>query len=198
MKNLLFAARPLALDLLSTLVFAAISALTHNVLFATGVALGAGATRVGYLKLRARPVNAMQWLSLALVAVTAAATFLTKDPRFMMAKPSVVYVLVGLAMLQRGWLLPYMSPGAREFVPPGVMIGWGYVWAGLMFVSALLNAAVALTASLAAWSAFIAIFPIVSKGALFAIHFGSVRWLAVRNARRSGVATEARPQTALA
>ena len=69
MKNLLFAARPLALDLLSTLVFVGLSALTHNILMATGVAMAAGAARVVWLKVRGEPVNAIQWLSLALVAL---------------------------------------------------------------------------------------------------------------------------------
>jgi intracellular septation protein A len=197
MKNLLFAARPLALDLLSTLVFVALSALTHNVLLATGVAMVAGAARVAWLKMRREPVNAMQWLSLALVMVTGAATFLTKDPRFMMAKPSVIYLLVGVAMLQRGWMLPYVPPAGREHLDDGVMIGWGYAWAGLMFLTAALNAAFALGTSLAVWSLFIAVFPLASKLALFAVTFAAVRQ-AIRNVRRLGAAAPARPQDPVA
>ena len=64
MKNLLFAAKPLALDLISTLVFVALSALTHNVLLATGVAMAAGGARVVWLRMRGERVNAMQWMSL--------------------------------------------------------------------------------------------------------------------------------------
>jgi len=188
MKNLIFAARPLALDLLSTLVFVALSAVTHNVLLATGVAVAAGAARVAWQLARRERVNALQWLSLALVLVTGGATLVTHDPRFMMVKPSVVYVLVGLAMLQRGWMLPYMPPAGREHLPDAVMIAWGYVWAALMFVTAALNAVVALTASLAVWSAFIAVFPAASKIALFAVTYLSVRAQAIRNARRGAEA----------
>jgi intracellular septation protein len=183
MKNLLFAAKPLALDLISTLVFVALSALTHNVLLATVVAMAAGAARVIYLRMRGERVNAMQWMSLGLVVVTGAATLLTKDPRFMMAKPSVVYVLVGAAMLERGWMLPYLPPAAREHLDDTVMIRWGYVWAGLMFVTAALNAVFALATSLAVWSAFIAIVPAASKVGLFAIQYLSIRAQAIRNAR---------------
>src|SRR4051812_41151681 len=147
MKNLIFAARPLALDLLSTLVFVALSAITHDVLLATGVAVVAGVVRVAWLRVRGERVNAMQWMSLGLVVVTGAATFVTKDPRFMMAKPSVVYVLVGVAMLERGWMLPYMPPQGREHLGDSVMIGWGYAWAGLMFLTAALNAGFALATS---------------------------------------------------
>lgn len=185
MKNLLFAIRPLAMDLLSTLVFVALSALTHNVFLATGIAVAAGAARVAWQLSRGEHVNAMQWLSLALVAVAGAATFFTHNPRFMMVKPSVIYVLVGVAMLERGWMLPYLPQAAREHLHEDVMIRWGYVWAGLMFFTSVLNAGVALTASLAVWSAFIAIFPAASKIALFAVHYLSIRALAIRNARRT-------------
>jgi len=200
MKNLLFAARPLALDLISTLVFVAISALTHNVLLATGVAIAAGAVRVAYLMVRGRHVNAMQWMSLGLVVVTGAATFLTRDARFMMAKPSVVYALVGVAMLERGWMLPYLPPQAREHLGDSVMIGWGYVWAGLMLLTAVLNGFFALATSLAVWSLFVAVFPIASKLALFAVQYLSVRAQAIRNARRSEAeaAALAAPQDLLA
>lgn len=193
MKNLLFSIRPLALDLVSTLVFVALSAITHDVFLATGVAVAAGAGRVAWLKLRGQHASAMQWMSLGLVVVTGAATFLTKDPRFMMAKPSIVYALVGAAMLERGWMLPYLPPIARQHLDDSVMIRWGYIWAGLMFVTAMLNAAVALTASLAVWSLFIAIFPAASKIILFAVHFASVKAQAIRNARRSAALAGAAP-----
>ncbi len=185
MKNLLFAARPLALDLISTLVFVVLSAVTHNILLATAVAIAAGVVRVIYLRLRGEHVNAMQWMSLGLVLVTGGATLLTKDPRFMMAKPSVVYVLVGAAMLERGWMLPYLPPQAREHLSDDVMIGWGYVWAGLMFFTAALNAVFALATSLAVWSLFIAVFPAASKVGLFALQYVAVRAQAIRNARRT-------------
>jgi hypothetical protein len=122
--------------------------------------------------------------------VTGAATLFTRDPRFMMAKPSVIYLLVGSAMLERGWMLPYMPPQGREHLGDGVMIGWGYAWAGLMFVTAAINAVVALSASFAVWSVFIAIFPAASKVALFAVQFAIVRAQAVRSARRKALAAE--------
>jgi intracellular septation protein A len=185
MKNLFFAIRPLALDLMSTLIFVALSALTHDVMLATAVAMTAGAARVVWQLSRREHVNAMQWMSLGLVLVTGGATLLTHNPRFMMAKPSVIYVLVGAAMLERGWMLPYLPPAAREHIGDEVMIGWGYVWAGLMFLTAVLNAVVAMTVSFAAWSVFVAVFPAGSKLALFAVQYLAIRAQAIRNARRS-------------
>jgi intracellular septation protein A len=134
----------------------------------------------------------MQWMSLGLVAVFGAATLFTKDPRFMMAKPTVVYVLVGAAMLERGWMLPYMPPQGREHLDDSVMIGWGYVWSGLMFLTAALNAVFAFTTSLAVWSAFIAVFPAASKIGLFAVQFLIIRSQAIRSARRQAAANAAK------
>ena len=191
MKNLLFAAKPLALDLISTLVFVALSALTHNVILATVVAMAAGAARVAWLRMHGERVNAMQWMSLGLVVVFGAATLFTNDPRFMMAKPTIVYILVGAAMLERGWMLPYLPPAAREHLDDRVMVGWGYVWAGLMFLTAALNMVFALATSLAVWSAFVAIFPAASKIALFAIQYLAIRELAIRNARAKDAAAQA-------
>ena len=197
MKNLFFAAKPLALDLISTLLFVALSAATHNILLATGIAMLAGGARVVWLRLRGERVNAMQWMSLGLVIVFGAATLFSHDPRFMMAKPTIVYILVGAAMLERGWMLPYLPPAAREHLDDSVMIGWGRVWAGLMFVTAALNAVFALATSLEVWSVFVAVFPAASKIALFAIQYLSIRAIAIRNAR-ARQAQAAAPQDLLA
>jgi intracellular septation protein A len=164
-------------------VFVALSATTHNVLLATAVAMAGGGSRVVWLRMRGERVSAMQWMSLGLVVVFGAATLLTKDPRFMMAKPTIIYILVGAAMLERGWMLPYLPPVARDHLEDSVMIGWGYVWAGLMFVTAALNAFFALATSLEVWSAFVAIFPAASKVALFAIQYLAIRALSIRSAR---------------
>jgi intracellular septation protein len=190
MKNLIFAVRPLALDLMSTLLFVVISAITHNPMLATGVAMAAGAGRVAWLRMKKQPINAMQWMSLGLVIVFGGATLLTHNARFMMFKPTIVYVLIGAAMLQRGWMLPYMPPAGRD-MPDSIVIRWGYVWAGLMFVTAALNTGFALMASFAVWSGFVAVFPAASKIALFAVQFLSIRHLAIRQHRAREAASQA-------
>ena len=189
MKNLIFAARPLVLDLMSTLLFVVISAITHNPMLATGVAIAAGVTRVVYLRARKQPINAMQWMSLGLVIVFGSATLLTHNPRFMMAKPTIVYVLIGAAMMQRGWMLPYMPPAGRD-LGDEILIRWGYVWAGLMFLTAALNAAFAVLASFAVWSAFVAVFPAASKIALFAVQYVSIRHIAIQRHRAQQAASQ--------
>ena len=58
---------------------------------------------------------------------------LTKDARFLMLKPSMIYIAIGVVMLKRGWMLRYLPPIAGGRGEP-LMVAWGYVWAGLMFV----------------------------------------------------------------
>jgi hypothetical protein len=95
----------------------------------------------------------MQWMSLFLVLGFGTATLITDDPRFVMVKPSLIYVIVGLVMLRPGWMNRYLSSGAMAVVPDIPFI-FGFVWAGLMLFSATLNVVIALNFSVVAWSAF--------------------------------------------
>ena len=70
---------------------------------------------------------------------------MTDDPLFVMLKPTVIYVIVGVVMLKRGWMNRYLPPIAQATVPD-LAITFGYVWAGLMFFSAALNIVLALSA----------------------------------------------------
>jgi intracellular septation protein len=111
-------------------------------------------------------------------------TLITNDPRFVMIKPSVIYVIVGIVMLKRGWINRYLPPVAKEFVPD-IAIIFGYAWAGLMFFSAALNLVVALNFSVVTWSASMSIYAIVSKAVLFLIGYVTMRTMTIRrrNAR---------------
>jgi intracellular septation protein len=173
MHNFLTAARPLIVDSLGVIVFAALTAMhvDFRVAVCFGVVTAIGV--VGWNVVRHRPVAPLQWISLALVLISAAATFLTNDPRFVMAKPSVIYTIVGAFLLRRGWMNRYVP---AQFLPlvEDRMTAFGYVWAGLMFLTAAANLVVAL-AFTANWPAFIAIFPISTKIALFAVQYVSIR-----------------------
>jgi hypothetical protein len=61
----------------STLLFVIVSALTHNPMLATALAIAAGVGRIGYVRARRQKISAMQWMSLGLVVVFGAATLLT-------------------------------------------------------------------------------------------------------------------------
>ena len=181
MKNFAYAARPLMEDFFSTLVFVVLNALHVDVRIAVACAAAIGVAQVAWRLVRRQPVAALQWMSLGLVLVFGAASYFTHDPRFVMVKPSIIYVVVGGAMLQKGWMLRYMPPIARGH-GDRLMTAFGYVWAGLMFVSAIANAVVAV-AYTAHWTAFIAIFPLASKVVLFLIQYVVVRMAVVRSVR---------------
>ncbi len=181
MKNLMHAARPLANDLFSSLLFAALVALGIEAQTATLVAMAVGVGHVILWKLRGRPIAPLQWSSLALVLTFGTASLFLHDIRFLMAKPTVIYLILTVMMLKRGWMLRYMPPisighGERP------MIVFGYVWAGLMAVTGAANLVVAVQFP-QAWPAFLAIFPTVSKIALFAVQYAVMRCLTIRSMR---------------
>ena len=121
-------------------------------------------------------------MSLFLVLGSGTITLMTNDPRFVMVKPSVIYVIVGIVMLKHGWINRYLPPAALELVPDIATI-FGYVWAGLMFFSAGLNLIVAMNFNVVTWSASMSIYAIVSKAALFLIGYATMRTIALRRRR---------------
>ncbi|MDB5419058.1 MAG: hypothetical protein JWP50_2477 [Phenylobacterium sp.] len=173
MSNLLYAIRPLAWDFLPTIVFAVLMAMHVDVTIATAAAVGVGLAEVLIVKAMKRPVALLQWAGLGLAVVFGGVSILTQDPRFIMAKPTIIYFAIAAVMLKRGWMLRYMPEMARRH-GASLMIGWGYAWAGLMVVTGVANAVVALWFT-KEWPVFIAAFPLPSKLALFAIQYASVR-----------------------
>jgi len=182
MKDLLFAVRPLVSDFFPTVVFAILMVLHVDVRLATGAALLFGVGQVVVQRALRRPVEMLQWASLGLVVVFGGLGMATNDPRFLMIKPSVIYFAVGVVMLKRGWMLRYLPAEAVELVSD-LQTRWGYAWSALMFATGIANALIAWKAT-AYWPAFIAVFPLASKLTLFAVHFGSVRYIAYRRHAR--------------
>ncbi len=182
MKHFLTAARLLALDLASTLVFLVLFLLTHNTALSVGLGIAFGVAQIGIQVVRGKTIDTMEWLSLFLVVAAGTATLLTHDPRFVLFKPSVIYAIIGVVMLQPGWLNRYLPEIARTVVPD-VAIIVGYVWAGLMFVSAAVNAFVALTCEVTTWAVVMPVFGIVSKLVVFLGGFAALRLMARRRIR---------------
>jgi intracellular septation protein len=61
------------------------------ILLATAVAIAATICQVSWLLLRGRKVDAMLWISLAIIVVMGGATLLLRDPTFIKWKPTVLY-----------------------------------------------------------------------------------------------------------
>jgi hypothetical protein len=127
MKNLLSAARVLLLDLASTILFLAVYLLSDNLFLAVGLGMVLGVTQIAWQFHRKQPIGSLQWLSVVLVLASGTATFLTHDPTFVMLKPSIIYCIVGLVMLKRGWMNRYLPERAAPVAD--VATTFGYVWA---------------------------------------------------------------------
>lgn len=182
MKNLLHAGRYLLADMASTLFFLVLYLWTDSIRLSVALGVALGVAQIGWQFARKKPIETMEWLSLFLVAASGGATLVTNDPRFVLIKPSLIYAIVGVVMLKPGWMTRYLPPIAVELLPDVAFI-FGFVWSGLMFFSAALNAIVALTFSVAAWASIMSTYAIVSKLGLFLIQYSTMRYIGVRRRR---------------
>jgi intracellular septation protein A len=184
LKGLVFAGRALLADLASTLLFLILYELTQNLAISVIAGIAVALAQIGWKLARRGRIDALQWISLFLVIASGSATLITRDPRFVMFKPTVIYLLVGLPMMQRGWMLRFMSERAMRFVPD-LAYGFGYVWAGMMFFSAALNLVLALTLDLVAWGTLMSIWGTASKIGLFFLQYG-IMWFVGHRRYRAG------------
>jgi intracellular septation protein len=183
MKDLLNSAKYLAEDLASMILFVMVLEFTHNVPLAIGLGMALGVLQIGYRMVRKLPIDAMQWMSVILVVGSGTATFLTNDPLFVMAKPTIIDFALGLFMLKRGWMTRYLPIIAQETVGD-IGVIFGYVWAGLMFLTGVLNIVLALTVDALTWGLFRSFFSIATIVTLFLIQFSTMRFIARRRVAR--------------
>jgi len=179
MRNLLHAAKLLLLDLASTIVFLFAYVVSKNIPLSLALGMALGVVQISVQFVRKKPIETMEWLSLFLVVASGTAALITSDPRFVMFKPSVIYMIVGVVMLRRGWINRYLPPLANAVVPD-IAIIVGFLWAGLMFASAAVNVFVALNYNIVTWAWFMPLFGIMSKIVLLLISFGTMRMIGWR------------------
>jgi intracellular septation protein A len=172
----------LGTDFLSAIIFLAIYLATDNVVLATAVAIAGAVAQVIYARVRGKPLAFMTYASLALVIVLGTVTILTKDPRFVLAKPAIAHFAIGAIMLKRGWMLRYMPPVATATIPEYITIA-GYAWAALMFALGLGVIAVAATGDLKLWAFYISVVAIGAKVLAFAVQYVAFRTLVIHRLR---------------
>ena len=182
MQDFLRAAKFLLLDLASTICFVVLFLLTRNTILSVAGGAALGVMQIAIQLVRGRPVHTMEWLSLFLVMAGGTATIMTDDPRFLLFKPSVVYAVVGVVMLKAGWMLRYL-PAIPKAVAPDVAVGAGYAFAALMFVTAAVNALVAVTCSVETWALIMLAFGIASKAIVFIGGFVAIKLTTVGRVR---------------
>ncbi len=194
LKALLFAVRPLASDLAATLAFYAVLALSGNVAAAVVFGIALGVVQLVWMLSRRQPISAMQWTSLALVVVMGGLTLVTDDPRYVLFKVSIVYLAIGAAMLQPGWIYRYVPPIAIGHIPRRLVIISGFVWAALIIGTGLLNLALVLTQTPRMVAIVMGLWAPTSKIALFAGQYLVFRAVARRSIRAHLVNTAGRDE----
>jgi intracellular septation protein len=192
------ALRQLAEDFLSAFVFLGLYLATGNLPLAVGIAMAIGAGQLVLAKWRGRRLDAMQWLSLGLVVALGAVTLVTNDPRFMMAKPSLIHFAIGAVMLRPGWMDRYLPPIVKDNLPPQIIVLTGYAWAGLMFALGLANLYVAANYSPVVWGYFLSIGATGAKIVAFFAQYAVFQLLVRRRLREQALpspGTLGHPQT---
>jgi intracellular septation protein len=173
--------RYFANDLAPMILFLVVFLASGNIYLATGLGIVFGLAQLGWSLARSRPVGMLQWASLGLVVVFGTATLVTRDPRFIMLKPTAISLILGAVMLKPGWMERYTPEATRAVVRP-LLNRFGYIWAGLMFFSAALNLALVAAVDPATWARVNLVYPPASLIGLFAVQNLYMR----RRAARAG------------
>lgn len=180
---MLYAVKHLVGDFLSAIVFVAVFATTDNLPLAIAATVVVAAAQIGMAVARKQRLDAMVWLSLFLAIAFGAAALISQDPRFVMAKPSIIHFAIAVAMLRRGWMLRYMDDRAKAHIPQSTIVAVGYGWAAWMILLGVANFVVAMTASFATWAWFVSVGLLSAKIAAFLATYLVFRMSATRQAR---------------
>lgn len=114
---------------------------------ATAVAIVASIGQIGWLLVRRRPVEGMQWTSLAIIVLFGGMTLFFQDETFIKWKPTVLYGLFALALAGGQFVfgrnLIRSLMGGKIALPDPVWARLSLAWIGFFIVMAALNLFVA-------------------------------------------------------
>ena len=128
------------------------------VMLATVVVIVATLGQILWIKARGRKVDAMLWISLALVTVLGSATIYFHSENFIKWKPTVLYwgtsgsLLLGQLLFKKNGIKSLM--GAQMTLPEPVWRTVNFSWAGFFTVMGFLNLWVAFNFSTSTWVNF--------------------------------------------
>ena len=125
---------------------------------ATAVAIAASFAQIGWLKLRAKPIEPMQWTGLAIIAVFGGLTLLWHDETFIKWKPTVLYGLFAVALLVAryafGRNLIEAAMGKQVRLPAPVWERLNLAWVVFFATLGVLNILIAYRFSTDVWVNF--------------------------------------------
>lgn len=146
---------------------------------ATAVAIAATIIQVGITWLRSRKLETMHMVSLGLIVVFGGATLWLQNPLFIMWKPTILYVLFGVAFLGSQYIgektLVERMMGSMLAAPRAIWQRVNTAWAIFFLSLAVLNLYVAYNYSEEDWVNF-KLFGLMSLTIVFMI--GQGLWLA--------------------
>ena len=161
----------MAVDVLAGWIFLALFLTTGDIFLATAAGVATGVGQAIWMIWRRQKVDPMQWMATILVVGLGGATIVTRNPTFVVFKPSIFEAGLAVMMLRPGWLARYAPARSRGFVPPGLTLAWGYLWSAAWFALAVSNILVARAFGLKAWAAYTTFSPFVLLGVLFGLAF---------------------------
>jgi intracellular septation protein len=128
------------------------------ILLATAVAIAATLCQIGYLLARRRKVDAMLWVSLAIITVFGGATIYFHDETFIKWKPTVLYwcfaaaLLISQVFMKKNLIRAMMEK--QMALPESLWARVGLSWAAFFIAMGLLNLYVAFNYSTDQWVTF--------------------------------------------
>jgi len=149
------------------------------ILLATAIAIIASLAQVGWLLARGRKVDAMLWLSLAVIIVFGGATIWLHDETFIKWKPTILYALFAVILVagrlvwQRNLIRSLLAEQIDLPAPVWERLMW--TWVGFFVVVGVLNLWVAFNFPTDTWVNF-KLFGLMGLTLVFALCIGV--WLA--------------------
>ena len=125
---------------------------------ATGVAIAATIAQIAYIHFKHGKVEPMQWLSLGVIVLFGGATLLAHSETFIKWKPTVLYWLMGGALLigqllfKKNFIESLMK--AQVELPAPVWLKLNWAWAGFFAARGVLNLWVAYNFDTDTWVNF--------------------------------------------
>jgi len=129
-----------------------------DIYIATGVAIAATASQIGWVWHRHGKVDTMLWVSLALVVVFGGATLILHDETFIKWKPTVLYWLFAVTLYCSaqffGKNLIRAMLDKQVQLPEALWSKLNFAWMGFFAVMGVLNLYVAFNFSTDTWVSF--------------------------------------------
>ena len=110
---------------------------------ATAVAIVATVAQIAYLRFKTGKIEPMQWMSLGVIVLFGGATLLAHDDNFIKWKPTVLYWLMGGALLigqlvfKKNLLRSVM--GAQLQLPDAIWLKLNWAWSAFFALMGALN-----------------------------------------------------------